>query len=125
MKQSGPPRRGTQANRKKIRHGPCGTLAALPGPVDVLVMCLTRDWLPEPLKEAELVRGATLPGGLYELEPLRSVYIGDAIGLTAAESARTSPIRNVHKDLSRSVITSICRSDWATRDIRSARPPSG
>ncbi|GHF98846.1 hypothetical protein GCM10017567_12070 [Amycolatopsis bullii] len=70
----------------------------------LVAMCLTRDWLPEPLKEAELVRGATLLGGLYDLEPLRSAYIGDAIGLTAAESARTSLIRNVHNDLPPSVI---------------------
>lgn len=65
----------------------------------LVAMCLTREWLPESLRDTELVRGATLLSGLYDLEPLRATYIGEAIGLTAEQSARNSPVRHVHGGL--------------------------
>jgi arylformamidase len=47
------------------------------------------------LDDASRVAGAALLSGVYELEPLCETYIGEAMGLTAAEAARNSPIRQL------------------------------
>lgn len=58
-------------------------------------MCLLEGWLPEPLRPQDVVRGATLLSGVYELEPLGHTYIGEAIGLGVGEASRNSPIRHL------------------------------
>lgn len=58
-------------------------------------MCLLEGWLPAPLRPPDVVRGATLLSGIYELEPLGHTYIGDAIGLGVGEASRNSPIRHL------------------------------
>ncbi|MGH3928784.1 MAG: alpha/beta hydrolase [Pseudonocardiaceae bacterium] len=58
-------------------------------------MCLLEGWLPEPLRPRDVVRGATLLSGVYELEPLGHTYIGEAIGLGVGEASRNSPIRHL------------------------------
>jgi arylformamidase len=58
-------------------------------------MCLLDGWLPTPLRPRDLVRGATLLSGVYELEPLRHTYIGEAIDLGIDEAARNSPTRHL------------------------------
>lgn len=62
-------------------------------------MCLLEGWLPAPLRPPDLVRGAILLSGVYELEPLRHTYIGEAIGLGIDEAARNSPTRHLGADL--------------------------
>ncbi|WP_018501387.1 alpha/beta hydrolase [Parafrankia discariae] len=59
----------------------------------LVAMCLLDGWLPAPLRPRDVIRGATLLSGIYDLEPLRDTYVGEAIGLTAAEAARNSPLR--------------------------------
>ncbi|AEH08163.1 Arylformamidase [Candidatus Protofrankia datiscae] len=59
-------------------------------------MCVTDGWLPPALRPFDVIRGACLLSGIYDLEPLRHTYVGEQIGLTAAEAARNSPIRHVH-----------------------------
>ncbi|MEX5709355.1 alpha/beta hydrolase [Parafrankia sp. FMc6] len=59
-------------------------------------MCLMQGWLPAPLCPTDVICGAALLSGVYDLEPLRHTYVGDQIGLTAAEAARNSPVRHVH-----------------------------
>lgn len=56
-------------------------------------MCLLDGWLPAPLRPRDVIRGAALLSGVYDLEPLRDTYVGEAIGLTAAEAVRNSPLR--------------------------------
>jgi arylformamidase len=65
----------------------------------LVAMCLMDGWLPGSLRVTDVVQGAALLSGLYELEPLRQTYVGDAIGLTAAEAARNSPVRHLHADI--------------------------
>lgn len=62
-------------------------------------MCLVEGWLPAPLRPRDVIRGATLLSGVYELEPLRHTYIGDAIGLGIDEAARNSPVRHLSRGL--------------------------
>jgi arylformamidase len=61
----------------------------------LVAMCLLDGWLPAPLRSSDVVRGAALLSGVFELEPLRRTYIGESIGLTAAEAARNSPVRHL------------------------------
>jgi arylformamidase len=61
----------------------------------LVAMCLLSDWLPASLPPPRVVCGATLLSGIYDLEPLRHTYVGEAIGLTAAQAARNSPIRHL------------------------------
>jgi arylformamidase len=65
----------------------------------LVAMCLLDGWLPAPLRPSDVVRGAVLLSGVYELEPLRRTYIGEAIGLTGAEAARNSPLRHLRGPL--------------------------
>ncbi|HEU5160746.1 MAG TPA: alpha/beta hydrolase [Streptosporangiaceae bacterium] len=65
----------------------------------LVAMCLLDGWLPAPLRSLDVVRGAVLLSGVYELEPLRRTYVGEAIGLTAAEADRNSPIRRLRGPL--------------------------
>lgn len=65
----------------------------------LVAMCLLEGWLPAPLRPGDVVRGATLLSGIYELEPLRRTYVGDAIGLSIGEAARNSPVRHVRHGL--------------------------
>jgi arylformamidase len=55
--------------------------------------------LPPPLPPSDLIRGAVLLSGVYELEPLRRTYVGEAIGLTVEEASRNSPIRQLRGPL--------------------------
>ncbi len=65
----------------------------------LVAMCLLEGWLPAPLRPRDVVRGATLLSGVYELEPLRHTHIGDAIGLGIDEAARNSPVRHLRPGL--------------------------
>lgn len=65
----------------------------------LVAMCLLDDWLPAPLRPPDVAGGAVLLSGVYELEPLRRSYIGEAIGLTAEQAARNSPIRHLRGPL--------------------------
>jgi arylformamidase len=69
----------------------------------LVAMCLLDGSLPPPLSPPlpppDLIRGAVLLSGVYELEPLRRTYVGKAIGLTAEEAARNSPIRRLRGPL--------------------------
>jgi arylformamidase len=62
-------------------------------------MCLLDGWLSARLRPVDVVSGAVLLSGVYELEPLRRTYVGEAIGLTAAEAARNSPVRHLRGPL--------------------------
>jgi arylformamidase len=65
----------------------------------LVAMCLLEGWLPAPLHPRDVVRGATLLSGVYELEPLRHTYVGEAMGLRIDEAARNSPVRRLHPGL--------------------------
>lgn len=65
----------------------------------LVAMCLVEGWLPAPLRSRDVVRGATLLSGVYELEPLRHTYVGEAIGLGIDEAARNSPVRHLRPGL--------------------------
>jgi arylformamidase len=65
----------------------------------LVAMCLLDGWLPAPLAPYDVVRGATLLSGVYELEPLRETYVGESIRLTAAEAERNSPVRHLPERL--------------------------
>lgn len=62
-------------------------------------MCLLEGWLPAPLHPRDIVRGATLLSGVYELEPLRHTYVGEAMDLGIEEAARNSPVRHLRPGL--------------------------
>ncbi len=62
-------------------------------------MCLVEGWLPAPLRPRDVVRGASLLSGVYDLEPLRHTYVGESINITAAEAARNSPVLHAHDGL--------------------------
>ncbi|MGH8921934.1 MAG: alpha/beta hydrolase, partial [Actinomycetes bacterium] len=47
----------------------------------------------------DVVRGATLLSGVYEVEPLGHTYIGEAIGLGVGEASRNSPIQHLRPGL--------------------------
>jgi arylformamidase len=64
----------------------------------LVAMCLLDGWLHR-LEPADIIQGAVLLSGVYDLEPLRQTYVGEAIGLTVAEAARNSPIHHLHRDL--------------------------
>ncbi|MGH3937917.1 MAG: alpha/beta hydrolase [Pseudonocardiaceae bacterium] len=74
-------------------------LSGSSGGAHLVAMCLLEDWLPEPLLPRDVVRGATLLSGVYELEPLGHTYIGEAIGLGVGEASRNSPIRHLRPGL--------------------------
>lgn len=61
----------------------------------LVAMCLLDGWPPAAARPVDVIRGAVLLSGVYELEPLRHTYVGEAIGLTAAEAARNSPVRHL------------------------------
>ncbi|HEY2764325.1 MAG TPA: alpha/beta hydrolase [Pseudonocardiaceae bacterium] len=65
----------------------------------LVAMCLLEDWLPAGLRPRDVIRGATLLSGIYELEPLRHTCVGDAIGLSIDEAARNSPVRQLRAGL--------------------------
>ena len=65
----------------------------------LVAMCLLEGWLPASLCPRDVVRGATLLSGVYELEPLRHTYVGEAIGLGIDEAARNSPVRHLRSGL--------------------------
>lgn len=65
----------------------------------LVAMCLLEGWLPAPLRPRDVVGGVTLLSGVYELEPLRNTYVGEAIGLGIDEAARNSPVRHLRPDL--------------------------
>jgi arylformamidase len=52
----------------------------------LVAMCL--------LLMGDVISGATLLSGIYDLEPLRRTDVGEAIGLTPAQAARNSPIHH-------------------------------
>jgi len=55
--------------------------------------------LPDGLMPRDLACAAVLLSGLYELAPLRRSSIGAAIGLTAADVAAYSPVRQLRPGL--------------------------
>jgi arylformamidase len=61
----------------------------------LVAMVLRDDRLPGALRAVDVVRGAVLLSGVYDLEPLRDTYIGEAIGLTTAEAVRNSPVHHL------------------------------
>ena len=65
----------------------------------LVAMCLLEGWLPTPLRPHDIVRGATLLSGIYELEPLRHTYVGEAMGLGIDDAARNSPVRHLRPGL--------------------------
>jgi arylformamidase len=62
-------------------------------------MCLVEGWLPEEMRPGDLVCAAVLMSGLYELEPMRHSSVGTAIGLSAAQAAANSFVRQLHVGL--------------------------
>lgn len=59
----------------------------------LVAMCLMDGWLPAPIHPVDVVRGAMLLSGLYELTPLCGTSIGEAIGLSLTEAVELSPVR--------------------------------
>ncbi len=51
------------------------------------------------LDGAPSVTGAVLASGVYDLEPIRHTYVNAALGLSAADAARNSPIRHLPRRL--------------------------
>ncbi len=70
----------------------CIFLSGTSAGAHLVAMCLLEGWLPAPLRPLDIVRGASLLSGVYDLEPLRHTYVGDVLRLTAAEAARNSPV---------------------------------
>ncbi|MGH3812912.1 MAG: alpha/beta hydrolase [Pseudonocardiaceae bacterium] len=62
-------------------------------------MCLVEGWLPEAMRPSDLACAAVLMSGLYELEPVRHSSVGAAIGLSAAQAAANSLVRQLHAGL--------------------------
>ncbi|MGH3973181.1 MAG: alpha/beta hydrolase, partial [Pseudonocardiaceae bacterium] len=62
-------------------------------------MCLVEGWLPEAMRSSDLACAAVLMSGLYELEPVRHSSVGAAIGLSAAQAAANSVVRQLHAGL--------------------------
>lgn len=59
----------------------------------LVAMALLPGWVPDGRHPRELVAGATLLSGIYDLEPIAHTYVNDALGMDLAEAARNSPIR--------------------------------
>ncbi len=62
----------------------------------LVAMCLLDHPDPGSVRLADVVHGASLLSGVYDLEPLVRTYVGEAMGLTAAEAVRNSPVRLPH-----------------------------
>jgi arylformamidase len=83
-------------------------------------MCLLEGWLPAPLRPLDVMRGASLLNGIYDLESLRHTYVGEAIQLTAAEAVRNSPVLHLHDGIpplivargSRETVAFAAQQDW-------------
>ena len=62
-------------------------------------MCLVEGWLPGAMRPGDLVCAAVLMSGLYELEPVRHSSVGIDLGLSAAQAAANSFLRQLHAGL--------------------------
>jgi arylformamidase len=71
-------------------------LSGMSAGAHLAAMCLLDDWLPAGLGVREVVCGAALLSGIYDLEPLRATYVGEAIALTEAQAQTNSPVRHLH-----------------------------
>lgn len=61
----------------------------------LVAMCLLPGWLPNGLSVSEVIRGAVLLSGVYDLTPLRRTYVNDVLGMVSAEAERNSPQRHL------------------------------
>lgn len=55
-------------------------------------MALLPGWVPDGRAPADLLAGVTLLSGVYDLAPLRGSYVNDALGLSAVDAWRNSPL---------------------------------
>lgn len=58
----------------------------------LVAMALLDGWLPSGVRPADVFTSATLLSGVYDLRPLLSTYVNDALGLDRAAATRNSPI---------------------------------
>jgi arylformamidase len=84
---------GLGVDRKRI------VLAGHSAGAQLVGMCLVEGWLPEAMRPSDLVCAAVLMSGLYELEPVRHSSIGIDLGLSAAQAASNSFLRQLHAGL--------------------------
>ncbi|OEJ24576.1 hypothetical protein AR457_08570 [Streptomyces agglomeratus] len=59
------------------------------------LMALLDGWMPEGTRPADVIAGAVLLSGVYDLEPVRLTYVNEPLGLDAEAAARLSPIRRL------------------------------
>ncbi|MEU8501949.1 alpha/beta hydrolase [Streptomyces lavendulae] len=59
------------------------------------MMALLDGWMPEGTRPADVIAGAVLLSGVYDLEPVRLTYVNDPLRLDAEAAARLSPIRRL------------------------------
>jgi arylformamidase len=71
------------------------TLAGSSAGAHLALMALLDGWMPERRRPADVIAGAVLLSGVYDLEPLRLTYVNEPLGLDAAEAARLSPLRHL------------------------------
>ncbi|MFI0809553.1 alpha/beta hydrolase [Streptomyces echinatus] len=59
------------------------------------LMALLDGWMPGGTQPADVIAGAVLLSGVYDLEPLRLTYVNEPLGLDSEAAARLSPIRHL------------------------------
>jgi len=55
-------------------------------------MALLPGWVPDGRSPADLLAGVALLSGVYDLSPLRGTYVNEALGLSAVDAWRNSPL---------------------------------
>ncbi|WP_258534687.1 alpha/beta hydrolase [Streptomyces sp. PT12] len=59
------------------------------------LMALLDGWIPGGTRPADVIAGAVLLSGVYDLEPVRLTYVNEPLGLDAEAAARLSPIHHL------------------------------
>ncbi|WP_093807428.1 alpha/beta hydrolase [Streptomyces sp. Ncost-T6T-1] len=59
------------------------------------LMALLDGWMPKGTRPVDVIAGAVLLSGVYDLEPVRLTYVNEPLGLDADAAARLSPIRHL------------------------------
>ncbi|AOS65410.1 alpha/beta hydrolase [Actinoalloteichus hymeniacidonis] len=65
----------------------------------LMAMALCDGLLPDGRAASDVVAGATLLSGVYDLEPIRLTYVNEPLGLTRESARRNSPIHRLPRGL--------------------------